>query len=449
MNMCKVITFFTLFFILSYFELQSQSGLTFSEFKSKLEKYFNSEMIADVENQIPQKSRISVWGWDVGDFSNDGYPDLGFTVKILDEKRRVVYVYLFVDLEGYFRLVYFDSFEYLELPLEVGISIQNNKCSITQKKKNDFWTFKSYTFDNGVLFLAEEYTSRKYFGNALETRFNYLNNECKVEMESLEGRNEKFQTDFLFIPSYPRSKPVYKGYPVTSFAGKVDYVIKGSYYWKGEEDASMRIKSSFDEQYLYFSIQITDDIFVPAVCDSCIGDYLTFWFDFTPYNNSLQRIFKQASNKLIPRSNFEGSLFEIKVFPGDFFDILPFVGAVNSTEPLDDEQVKSISRIKLFVTQEDSINYIVKVRFPFSLFGYEHCPIENEQPIFLGFNIIYHDIDNEYRPKEETMITNSIFEHSRPSTFGELVIIPDFKKFGYASNIFLDNVLQLLEGFGF
>jgi hypothetical protein len=445
----KLIYVVFLLFLFGWAESKAQSGLTFNEFKSKLEKYFNSEMLDDIEKQIPQKSRISVWGWDVGDFSGDNYPDLAFSIKILDEKRRNVYVYLFVDLDGYLQLVYFDSYEYLELPLEIGVSIHNNKCSITQKKKNDFWTYKSYTFDNGIIYLAEEYTSQSIFGNALETRIDYEKCEYKINLDYFDARKDKFQTDFLFIPSYPRSKQVFKGYPVVSTAGKVDYVIKGSYYWKGEEDASMRIKSSFDDQYLYFAINFTDDNFIPPECDKCVGDFFSFWFDFTPYKSTLQRIFKQAGNKFIPRSNFEGSLYEIKVFPGDFLDKLPYVASVNSSEPLDEEQIKSISKIKIFVTKEDSTNFVLKVRFPFSLFGYERCPIENEAPVYIGFNIVYHDIDNEFRPEQETLITNSIFDESRPSTFGELVLIPDFRKFSYSKNIFLENIINLLEGFGF
>lgn len=440
-----------LYFLLSLcvHNLEAQSGLTFQEFKSKLEKYFNSEMLNDIEKQVPQKSRISVWGWDVGDFSGDSYPDLAFSIKILDEKRRNVYVFLFVDIDGYLKLVFFDSYEYLELPLEIGISIQNGKCSITQKKKKDFWTYKSYTFDNGVIYLAEEYISESLMGNAIEYQIDYIHCEYKVNYEPLDIRTEKFQTNFLFIPSYDRSKQIFKGYPVITYANKVDFVIKGSYYWKGEEDASMGIKSSFDEDYLYFSIRFTDDNFIPPECDKCVGDFFSFWFDFTPYKGTLQRVFKQSGNKLIPRTNFEGSLFEIKIFPGNFLEKLPYVASVNSTDPLDQEQIKSISRIKIFVNREDSTNFVLKIRFPFSLFGYERCPIENDEPIYIGCNIVFHDIDNEFRPEQETSITNSAFDDTRPSTFGELVLIPDFKKFSYSKNIFLENIVNLLEGFGF
>ncbi|MFN3270167.1 MAG: hypothetical protein ACK42G_06260, partial [Candidatus Kapaibacteriota bacterium] len=121
--------------------------MTVAEFKTKLEQYFNEEMINDVFDKISQKTKFTIWGWDVGDFSGDNNPDLAFSIKILGESRKYTYVYLFVDIDGYLELVYVQPFEYVELPLEIGISIRNNKCSITQKRKKDYWTIKSFSFD--------------------------------------------------------------------------------------------------------------------------------------------------------------------------------------------------------------------------------------------------------------------------------------------------------------
>lgn len=441
-----------LFFLLSFFLLPtfvySQSGMTVAEFKTKLEQYFNEEMINDVFDKISQKTKFTIWGWDVGDFSGDNNPDLAFSIKILGESRKYTYVYLFVDIDGYLELVYVQPFEYVELPLEIGISIRNNKCSITQKRKKDYWTIKSFSFDNGILFLAEEYSSQLFSTFGLETTMNYQNNEASFKLESIGRTPFVFNTSFNFVPSYPRSKNVYKGYPLATVVNKIDYVFSGSYYWKGENDCSFSIKSSFDDSYIYFIMTITDDFFVPKECDKCIGDKVIFWFDFQPFPNSIKRMFKQIENQPVLRDKPDGNIFKIEINLGNLLDKLPFVEAVNSNEPLDNEQVKSIEKIKLYFNTQNA-KYVLKVRIPFTLFGYETLPIDSDQPVHIGFNAVYVDVDNEFRPNEVTYITNSEFNESKPYSFGELVLIPEPQKFVFAKNIYLDNLLRILEDFGF
>lgn len=426
----------------------SQSGMTLAEFKVKLEQYFNEDMVNDVVNKIPQQTRFTVWGWDVGDFSGDNNSDLAFSLKILGESRKVVYVYMFVDIDGYLEPIYVLQLQYVSLPLEIGVSIRNNMCSITQKREKDFWTIKSYTFENGVLFLVEDYTSQLFPNYGLETTINYRNNECKIKVESIGKNPLNFQSNYYFVPSYPRNSYVYKGYPIVTNVDKVDFVVKGSYYWKGETDASFSIKSSFDQRYLYLTMIITDDYFVPKECDKCIGDKVIFWFDFQPFSSSFRRIFKKTENQLILREKPEGNLYKIEFNLGNLLEKSPFVEAVNSNEQLDEEQIKSIEKIKLFFTVENA-RYVLKVRIPFSLFGYEQMPLEGELPAYIGFNAMYVDVDNEFRPNEITLITNSEFDEAKPSTFGELILIPDFQKFTFAKNVYLQNLLRVLEDFGF
>lgn len=444
-----IIKFLTIFFLvfLPNFAI-SQSGMTPAEFKVKLEKYFNEEMIDDVFRKIPQNARFTVWGWDVGDFSGDNNPDLGFSIKVLGDSRKLTYVYLFVDIEGYLELVYVEPYEFIELPLEIGITIRNGKCSITQKKRKDYWTIRSYSFESGVIFLVEDYVSQNLNGYALETNIDYKTNEFKLKLESLSKERLNFQTNYIFVPSYPRSKYVFKGFPASSTINKIDYVVKGSYYWKGENDASMQIKSSFDQNFLYFTFNIIDDAFISKDCEKCISDKLILWFDFQPYQSSLKRLFKQSGNQLLVRDKPDGNIFKIEINLGNLIDKQPFIEAVNSSEPLDNLQVKALEKVKLFLTTQEG-KYVLKLRIPFSLFGYEELPLDGDIPVFIGFNAIYVDVDNEFRPSEVTYITNSNFDEAKPSTFGELVLIPDMQKFSFAKNIFVDNLLRILEDFGF
>jgi hypothetical protein len=442
--------YFVAFFI--FFELYeagfAQTGMTVPEFKAKLMKYFNEEMIEDVFKKLPQNIRYTVWGWDVGDFSGDDYPDLAFSIKVLGETRKVTYVYLFVDIEGYLELVFVEPFDYFELPLEIGISIRNKKCSITQKRQNDFWVIKSYTFDNGVIYLAEEYTSQNYYGYGLESTINYIRNQCNYKIESLSKEPLSFNASYFFIPSHPRNKYVYKGYPYITKVDKANFTIKGSYYWYGEDDASFEVKSSYDDSFLYFTMTITDDYFIPKECDSCAGDKVILWFDFQPFSSPLKRMFKQSGSKIILRDKPDGSIYRIDLNLGNLLDKFPFVESINSSEPLDEDQVKSIEKIKVFFSTQAG-KYVLKFRIPFTLFGYQGVPLNGDEPVYIGFNVVYVDVDNEFRQNEATMITNSVFNEVKPCTFGELVLVPDLQKFSYAKNIYLDSLLHLLEDFGF
>ena len=84
----------------------------------------------------------------------------------------------------------------------------------------------------------------------------------------------------MALPSYWRGKKVYNGYAAKATVDKVDFAIKGAYNWTGDKDASFSSSSSFDDQFLYFTIKAFDDKVIPKTCDSCIGDYFDLWFDF-------------------------------------------------------------------------------------------------------------------------------------------------------------------------
>lgn len=426
-----------------------QTGMPFSEFKNKLQSYFIPEMISDIEKNLPQKINFTIWGWDIGDFSGDGNPDLAFTIKISQEKRKVVYTYLFVDIDGMFELVLNKPIEYLELPLEVGISIKNNSCSITQKKKNDHWTIETYRFENGIINSLGYHSVEKNLSFFLETDLDYINCRKKVTYENItSGNSNKFASDFLFIPSYPRRKEIFKGYPLDAITKNVEYVIKGSYYWFGERDASFTIRSSFDDKFIYFSFYFVDDIYIPKTCPNCLGDELHLWFDFNPVTSSVERIFKKSKSKFSLRDKLDENIYQAQISIGNFIDIQPEIQSINSSITLDETQKSALKKVKLFCNPNDS-GFVLKIRLPFELFGYEIPPISEEQIVTIGFTAIYVDVDNEFRPEEVSWIATSRFEENKPSTFGELAFISDFKKFSFAHNIYLEAILKSIEDFGF
>jgi len=91
-----------MFFVLLFVsESMSQAGMRFEELSKRLEKYYAEPLINDIKMQLPQGTDYRIWGWDVGDFSGDSYNDLALSVKLIGDKRKTNYVFLFVDLDGY------------------------------------------------------------------------------------------------------------------------------------------------------------------------------------------------------------------------------------------------------------------------------------------------------------------------------------------------------------
>ncbi len=83
------------------------------------------------------------------------------------------------------------------------------------------------------------------------------------------------------------------------------------------------------------------------------------------------------------------------------------------------------------------------------IFGFEAAPLEESKWTEFGCTIVYHDIDNEYRPEEETQISTSNFDSSNPMTYGSLLLIPQNKWYGEAENIYADDILKILFEQGF
>ena len=81
--------------------VQAQSGMQFDELQPKLQPYFADELIGDVRDALPQGADYRIWGWDVGDFTGDGYNDLALSIHVLGTRKRMCQVYLFGDIDGF------------------------------------------------------------------------------------------------------------------------------------------------------------------------------------------------------------------------------------------------------------------------------------------------------------------------------------------------------------
>lgn len=428
--------------------LHSQSGSRFPEFAKKMEYYFDKELIGDLEKALPQGVNYTIWGWDVGDFSGDGHYDVAFVVRMASERKRIVQVYLFVDMDGFLTQVAKFPYKFIETPLEVGIIIKSNACLITKKHKQFSWSIRGYRFLDGNLVLYDDYTTKPVGKFTKETYKNYQDLKSSLKYVLTSKKKTKFYTKYTSVPAYPRGKIIYKGYSAEAHISDIDFVNRGAWYWTGEKDGSYDIKAVYDESYIYISLKIRDDNFVPQYCDSCIGDYVRLWFDFSDINSKSSRFPVVKRKKLIYKNIENEEIFSITIYPGDFYDKRAYVSEVSSTEDLEDYQKEAVKNIRTASAPRDS-GYVIKVKIPFRLFGYEIAPVDDNTFASIGFTSVFHDIDNEFRPEEETQIASSIFNPAKPVTYGEILLVPQNKWYGSAKNYYRLDILRFLLELGF
>jgi hypothetical protein len=447
--MKRLLYIIAVLFILSVTNTLSQQGLKFAELAQRLDPYFAKELIGDIKKQLPQGSDYSIWGWDVGDFSGDGYFDVALTVRLAGEKKRTVQVYLFVDLDGFLNRVGQFTYEFVDLPLEIGCVIRYNACFITKKQKQFNWLIRGYRFDNGSLIVLDEYTTTKleYLTHESYTNYQSLNNTEKY-LKTGNGE-QKFFAKFLRIPSYQRGRQIYHGYHSEAYTDDIDFVPKGAYWWEGDKDASFWVRSAYDQQYLYMTIRIKDDKIVVQKCDTCICDYVELWFDaLPPYIESGDRFVIDKKDKGLKfRTNAEIGIFRFGFYPGDFLEKKSYV-KIGTTDDLESQQKLSARNIKVSSTLQEE-GFTIKFKIPFTILGFEENPLTEEKPVELGCTVVYHDFDNEFRPEEETELATSAFSSMNPATYGSLLLIPNEQWYGENINIYKDDIVKVLLDNGF
>jgi len=426
----------------------SQSGMRFPEFSNKLEYYFGSELIADIEKELPQGTNYTIWSWDVGDFSGDGNYDLAFVTRLASEKKRIVQVNLFVDMDGFLKPIAKYDYEFVDMPLEVGIIVRHNACFITKKFKQYNWSIEGFRFADGNLVTLDNYTTEQFGKFTGESYQNFQDLKCTETLFLTNKKSDNYYSKYLSIPCYPRSRFIYKGYTEYANVEDVDFVNKGAWYWSGTEDASFSIKPAYDNEYLYLILKITDDYFIQQYCDTCIGDHIRLWFDFSRAGLQKSRFPYIHRNKVLYEDIKEEEVYSLEIFPGDFIDKSAYVSEVSASKKLADYQELAVKNIRAAAVPREN-GYEIKVKIPFRLFGYESAPVNADKFFKISFTAVFHDIDNEFRPEEETTIATSIFTPSKLDSYGELVIIPNDEWYGKAKNYYKKDILRYLMELGF
>lgn len=424
--------------------LSAQSGLTLEQMNEKLKPYFADELISDLKDQLPRGAQYRIWGWDVGDFTGDGAPDLAMSVRMSTDKGRNVQVYLFADIDGYLTRVGKFPYTFVESPIEVGVLIKDNGCFVIEKAQDFDWTISGYRLDNGSLMVLDSFKTERVRTMTHEAYRNFQNLSGYEKYRDTRTNDELFQSDFLCVPSYPRGKYIYKGFASDAVSNSVKYISKGAYYWSGADDLAFSVRSAHNEQYLYFLVKVTDDRIITEAKEGAAHDKVEVWLDMS---NVVNRFVKKRGKTENFRTRAEGSIFAFSISPGNFLDKKPTVRP-SAVDVLTDVQKQAIQQVKAAATLWDK-GYIVKVRIPFQLLGFVGAPIEEGKIVEYGCTVVVRDIDNEFRPEEETFLSTSKFDNSNPSSYGSLMLMPNALVYGEVRNIYADAIADRLRDLGF
>lgn len=417
-------------------------GMTFDQFANKIQKYFDNKLIADLETALPPEGGYQIWGWDVGDFTGDGYYDVAFSVRYKSDKGKIIRAFMFADIEGYLKQVATFKYEFFEIPLEIGVVIRDNNCYITQKHKQFNWTIWGYSFQNGNLIKVDEFNTERDGKFTKESYRNYVTLRNNEKYMKTTSGDIDYKIVFVTLPSYPRGKIIYDGYANKIYNNEVKYVSKGAFDWKGAEDASFKISSSYDSEFVYFSIDILDDKVVSPDCDECVGDYVDIWIDSKPLETD--KVYYFLNRKIeLSEDKLEG-YFNIAIHPGDFFEKMPSVQLRTSDK--DNAKVKEASQtINASSTLTDN-GYNIRVKLPITLIGLNSIDAKKFYEVPCTF--IVHDFDNSFRPEEESQIATTNSDANDAPSYGTLLIVPPDKWYGSVKNIYTDKILNYLGKYG-
>ncbi len=401
--------------------------MSFEELAGKLEAYFHPSLIADVRAQLPSGIPYEIWGWAVGDFSGDGYPDLALTVFTPKERQRRVRVYAFVDQDGFLLSVAVLPVPYLELPLEVGVDIRDTLCFVTQKHRNGLWSIRAYRYWLGNFALWEEHTLEARSERVLNYRWLHK----QERLWTPDGR--ALSRSSCVLPAYHRRQQrLFEGYAHDAVCATVDYVPRGAYYWSGPEDASFRVRAAYDERFLYLAVWVTDQSIVTGHCDTCPADMLRLWFAWARTDTASGR-----SRRHAPRTVWERLGMSLRL--GDFAERPPQL-TLHSQRWEELARSALWRRTKVVVSRRPE-GYSAKLRIPLELLL---------EPDTLQRALELVDVDNEFRPEESSIVcTSSDFTAEAPETYAELLFLPPGQPYGEIRNTFADALAEELLQLGF
>lgn len=465
-------------------------GMPIDSLAERFSHTFNKAMIASLHDQIPIRyDEQRVWGLAVGDFSNDTLPDMAISVYDIDSPTREVSVYLLVnDSNRSFKNVFRKKYSYVETPIEVGLTSEGSVVTVIQKSDDQHWVQEGFTVYAGDVIMIDDFETQNEEIPAVNPKAKAMGHAKYRNYETLFTKESYFATKdgqmmmdskYYSFPAYSRLRSVYPGYGKDMSDTSKQFVIKGDDSRRDSKDLSIhRALAAFDDEFIYFSITVTDDQVWGGNEKPEANDRVALWFDTWQGSNRFLAKSKKGmvqNFRTATDSNIYAVIFSMPEVNGRTAKL-----TLSTAGTLTDQQQEAGKLIRS-IFNRDTMNgvvsgYTLKVRIPFAFLGFEVNPInafenraseliteKNESSKgatriemkddvdfpFIGFTAVVHDIDNPSHPEDVTLQATSNFRENDPTSFGEIRLVPAGKFFGAVKPTYIKQFTQELLRAGY
>ncbi len=434
----RFLSFFLVFF-------SSSAGfadlsISFEELKKNLQNIFTEDQFTDLRGHL--SAQFEIWGYDAGDFSGDGLPDLALSIRVKGNPEKKVSVYFFVNGGKNFIVAKSMEVEYYEIPIEVGFTVEHSICFMTQKVVQHHWFISGYTYKDGNFILVDRYeVGRRYVdqGQKVEIGYevynNYVNLKSSESFFNTTNGKVYLKTQYYTFPAYRIGKNLPWEYFNTVSDTSTKYFLSRKEGWKGPQDLNFTSSLYYDERYLYCFIDVVGDTLVVSGENLTDNDHVQLWFDVNP-----TRI--NAGNGTAPnfRIQADDNIYLLSIMPGNNRSIKPKVHFSLRKEPTV-LQRNGIREIKL-LTEKTQAGYTLQLKIPYAVFD------RSSLPEYIGFTIQVNDVDGQNGAVRRTSMATSQLREWDPSSFGAIRFLPDHKFYGEVHNLVLDEILKRMKEIG-
>lgn len=417
----------------------SNYAISFEEFKKRLAGVFDAQQFNDIRKHLP--GDFEIWGYDVGDFSDDGEPDVALSVKLPKDKKKELLVYFFVSDGPSFIEAKRISVRYYEIPIEVGFTIEKGVCFMTRKERNHHWFIVGYAFRNGSFVLVDRFeVGRRAIGSdgneiGYEIYDNYVSLSSSESFFNVANGKTFLKALFYTFPSYRLGRRMLPDFAAGIRDTAAKYFLSGKEFWDGTRDLGFSARFAHDDSALYCFVDVTDDSLVVVSSTRGDGDQVELWFDLL--GNRLN-----PSSGPAPHFRFQPdeNILCVSVSPGDFKRNRPRVNLILRREPSEDQR-RGINQIG--VTSRRKVDgYALHIKIPFSVFDLV------TPPSLLGFTLVVKDVDRTATPLVTKSLATSQLREWDPSSFGVLRFVGDREAYGEVRNFNVERLLSRMKDVG-
>jgi len=439
----------------------------------------NSSLAPQLETILSNYADQRVWGLSTGDFTNDSLPDLALSLYDMSLRKNQVRVIFLRNnkgktLENIFERVY----PYVESPIEIGLSIEGSVVTVVQKMGDQHWVQQGYTDFAGDVILIDRFVTEREELKGPKNRS--LGHEVYANFENLRSRESYFTgasgeplftTKYLTFPAYQRLRDVYAGYGQIAADTTKDFIVDGLGMRKDSRDLSIaRAMSAYDDEFLYFSITVSDDYVAGNPDKETASDRVSLWFD-TQFREDRRVLSKQGGFPTF-RDQLDSTIYNLTFVlpsaPGKLSKVL--YSAERPLTPLQQEALREVKAQMAYDTLNGIVTgYTVRTKIPFAFFGFETNPLQDldirrpssngnggssetpygEEHLSMGFTALVYDIDDPSRPQEATIQATSQYKKSDPSSFGTLIFEPQGSFYGEVYPTYMNTLRQELQTAGY